>query len=142
MNSNTTVTASDSSKHTLQAGDTAVIPDDFGYNKHLYLVLFDPFGPEQNTVIVNITKLNPRSDTTVILRPGHHNYIVKPSAVFYKRARILKVSDLQEMFEQEGEIQDRLKPYVLKMAQKGLFRSKFTNEKLKRICREERLDCL
>ena len=146
MNLNMKDTSRDYCKPTLQAGDVAVIPDATGYNRHFCMVLFDPFGPEQNTVLANLTQLNTKSDAgsdkTVILRPGHHDYIAKPSVVFYKKARIVKASVAQKLFADHGEGHDRLVPYVLKRVQKGFFDSPFTSDKLKEICREAGLDCL
>lgn len=72
-------------------GGTLLIPSG-PIGHHLFVVATRPC-LEQNVALVNIAGRTP--DPTCILQAGDHEFIKKPSWVYYRRARIESVAALR-----------------------------------------------
>jgi hypothetical protein len=66
----------------------------------LHIVCSDPmdFGgfPSQSCLLVNLSSVLPKCDTTVVLGVGDHPFVVHPSFVFYKKAFVERASNLEK----------------------------------------------
>lgn len=98
---------------------------------HLWLILSDPIGPEEEVIVVNFTSLKPYSDRTVLLGVGDHDYIDRPTVISYVDAKIRKKRDLMELVVQ-GLVAEHspATPTLLKRVQDGLGASPHTTNGL------------
>lgn len=117
---------------------------------HLWIILSDP-NSDGRILLVNCTSKAPPTDTTVILAPGDHEFIDKPSWIFYALAETPLVTN----FEAEIKLgrykkKQDLSCELLKKLQVGAFASEHTKEKHKEFLRavgiineepEENEDC-
>jgi hypothetical protein len=94
---------------------------------HLWLILNDPFGPDEEVVVINFTSQKPYSDTTVVLGIGDHDYIDRPTVVSYVDAKIRKKSELTTLVA-HGLVAEHspASPQLLKKLQDGLGNSPHT----------------
>lgn len=88
---------------------------------HLWVILNDPFGTEEEVVVINFTSLKEYSDTTVRLGIGDHEYIDRPTVVSYIDAKIRTKSELMGLIAQ-GLVAENTptSPQLLKKLQDGL----------------------
>jgi hypothetical protein len=81
-----------------QVGSTLLIPS--GGCDHLHIVCSDPMDfrgyATQSCLLVNISSVVPKCDTTVVLDAGDHPFVVHPSFVFYKKAFVERASTLEK----------------------------------------------
>lgn len=105
---------------------------------HLWIAVTDPAGDPPETVIVNITTRGPSpTDTTVVIEPGDHAYISRPSVVYYKDAQL---ADAEAFYLSSRQRAHRAFPNcpedTLRRIQDGLLASPHTPNKVKRYCRD------
>ena len=106
-------------------------------NLHLWIVLTEPQPPDFQCVIVNLTRQQPRSDSTVVLRPGDHSYITKDSVIRYGDALIVDARDLDGFLkDRTAKGHDRCSPMLLKRILDGAIASPFTPKKIADFCKK------
>jgi hypothetical protein len=105
-------------------------------NPHLWIVLTEPQAPDFQCVIVNLTRQQPRSDNTVVLRPGDHPYITKDSVIRFGDALIVDARDLDGFLKkQTAKGLDRCSPNLLKRILDGAITSPFSPKKIADFCK-------
>lgn len=89
--------------------------------------------PQTNeAIMVNVTTQRPHSETTVILKPGDHPFVQKPSVIFYADARKVDVQLLDEALRRGSfRAHATFQSAVLKRIQDGLLQSSLTPKKIK-----------
>jgi hypothetical protein len=109
----------------LNCGDTFLIEDEDGLDRHLWIVITPP--TEGEVVIVTVTTQRKRSETLVVLRKGDHPFIVHDSVIAYAYSRIRAVDDIESAIE-NGTAKQRepVSEAVLKKVRAGLIDSDFT----------------
>jgi hypothetical protein len=82
----------------MKAGDTFLMPAPGISTRtpHLWIVLTDPTAENSTVVIVSVTTLRHGADQTIILMPGEHPFVRRPSAVFYADALLVDVLELDD----------------------------------------------
>jgi hypothetical protein len=106
-------------------------------NPHLWIVLTEPQAPDFQCVIVNLTRQQPRSDNTVVVRPGDHPYVTKDSVIRYGDALIVDGRDLDGILKKHAaKSLDRCSSDLLKRIQDGAIASSFTPKKVSDFCRK------
>lgn len=115
-------------------GDTAILPDGSG-GKHLNIVLCDPVGLEDKTILVNVISRRERYDSTTILEPGDHPFIVRPSVVFYANAALVMMRVVEDLFSKNHRMES-LRPEVLDRVLKGLENSPETPPEVLKLYQE------
>ena len=74
----------------------------------------------------------PHSDKTLVIQPGEHRFVGRPTVVFYSDARFVKLAFLQAAVNQGIANQhDPLDPALLRRVQAGLLASPLTPAKIK-----------
>jgi hypothetical protein len=103
--------------------------------EHLWIILTDPQGNPQKSVIVNVTSKRPESETTVVLKKGDHPFITHDSVINFKDAT-LALSDKLEEAVNAGHFCDggSFDQALLKTIQEGLQKSKQTPKDIKSHC--------
>jgi len=102
---------------------------------HLWVVVTEPVGDPTQVVIVNLTTARGGSDSTVILEPGEHPFVSRPTSVRYSDARLANVTTLQALAGGPGDTHQDFATEVLGRIRQGLLDSPFTPEWLKGFCR-------
>jgi hypothetical protein len=127
----------------LTIGDTVLLPKPGHEKEHLWALITAPDPESGDAVMVNLTTQRPHSDTTMIIQPGEHPFVDRPTVVFYADARMVNVNTLDEGVRQNFVHQhDALSKELLQRIQDGLLASKFTPDKIKKAfeaAREKRL---
>ncbi len=116
----------------LALGDTVLIPKPGQDKSHLWVLLtaVDPQSGE--VIIVNFTTERPHSDKTVLIQPGEHRFVDRPTVVFYSDARFTKLAALEAAVNQGIANQhDPLDPALLKRVQAGLLQSPLASGKIR-----------
>jgi len=116
----------------LTIGDTVMLPKP-GYEKeHLWALITAPDPETGDAIMVNLTTQRPHSDTTTIIQPGEHEFVDRPTVVFYADARMVDVKILEEGLRQ-GLVRQHaaLSAKLLQRIQDGLIASRFTPDKIK-----------
>ncbi|WP_373080984.1 hypothetical protein [Zhongshania sp.] len=67
---------------------TILIPTNNNEDKHLFVLLTNPSGPEQKILLVGISSARAGCDPSCFLFPGDHPFIRHKSFAYYARARI------------------------------------------------------
>lgn len=115
----------------LGLGDTVILPKPGLEKEHLWVLITTP---DLNgiAIMVNLTTQRPHSDKTVILQPGDHPFIDRPTVVFYADARFVEVALLESCISKGlGRNHSQMAAVVLQKIQNGLFASKLTPQKIK-----------
>jgi len=114
-------------------------PERYG-RKHLWIVLTEPLPDTGEAVCVSVGTLYEWvEDRTTILDIGDHPFIKGPSAVFYGDARVLNLNKVEK--EIASDQLPRLcvakppcSPDLLIRVRSGLLKSKYTRNKIKKMC--------
>jgi len=116
----------------LALGDTVLLPKP-GQNKSHLWVLVTAVNPQTGeAIIVNFTTERPHSDKTVVIQPGEHAFVDRPTVVFYADARFVNLALLDTAVQQGIATQHNpLTPVLLKRVQAGLLASTLTPTKIK-----------
>lgn len=70
----------------LALGDTVLLPKPAQDKPHLW-VLVTAVNPQTgHAIIVNFTTERPHSDKTVVIQPGEHPFVDRPTVVFFADA--------------------------------------------------------
>ncbi len=122
----------------LELGDTFILPKSSGAIEHLWILITCP--KNNCSVGVNLTKLRPNADKTVVLQPGEHPFIKVESIILYSDARYIELIKLSEMlgkgsFNFTCSTHSRCTPPFLTKVQRGLLVSPFTPNAIKDYCR-------
>lgn len=85
-----------------------------------------PRGADQEALCVNVTDKATCDDTSCILMPGEHPAITKESAIAYRWAKVLPLTNLTfASIASMVELFQPLPPAILKRIQEGGLRSDF-----------------
>jgi len=116
----------------LALGDTVLIPKPGQDKSHLW-VLVTAVNPQSGEVIIlNFTTERPHSDKTLVIQPGEHRFVGRPTVVFYSDARFTQLASLHAAVNQGIANQhDPLDPALLARVQAGLLASPLTPDKIK-----------
>ena len=116
----------------LALDDTVLIPKPGQDKSHLW-VLVTAVNPQSGEVIiVNFTTQRPHSDKTLVIQPGEHRFVDRPTVVFYADARFTQLASLDAAVNQGIANQhDPLAPALLALVQAGLMASPLTPAKIK-----------
>lgn len=115
-------------------GKTFLMPASLREPPHLHIVVAQD-GDE--LALVNITDADNVFDTTVILQPGEHPYIHKPSAVFYQKAKISSmklIKDAIDSFTTPVSSHADCSQDLLAKVQAGVLASDHTPQKVQVFC--------
>jgi len=116
----------------LALGHTVLIPKPGQDKSHLWVLLTAVNPQSGEVIIVNFTTQRPHSDKTVLIQPGEHRFVDRPTVVFYPDARFTKLASLEAAVSQGIASQhDPLDPALLKRVQAGLLASPLTPAKIK-----------
>jgi len=116
----------------LALGDTVLLPKPGQDKAHLW-VLVTAVNPQTgDAIIVNFTTERPHSDKTVVIQPGEHPFVDRPTVVFFADTRFASLALLEAAVNQGIASQhDPLDPALLKRVQAGLLASPLTPTKIK-----------
>jgi hypothetical protein len=106
---------------------------------HLWIIITDADPNTDEIVMVNLTTHREGSDATVVLKKGDHPYIIHDSVVFFHDAKIVQISDLEQLMISYPNLCrkcDKCSNSVLKRIQAGLLKSEFTHKKVIAFCRK------
>ncbi len=81
----------------LSPGACFQLSDASGQRSHFWIVITKPEGAEQNALCVNITDQSNCEDAACVLFPGEHPAVTKKSAIYYQKAMILPLSELDHL---------------------------------------------
>jgi len=88
---------------TIAAGDTFLPKDVPAMPAHLWIVATDPEGEPPSVLLVNLSSYvddgRRAVDATCLLEPGDHAFVVHTSFVYYEKARIAEISQLQRALD-------------------------------------------
>ena len=116
----------------LALGDTVLIPKPGQDKSHLWVVVTAVNPQSGEVIIVNFTTERPHSDKTLVIQPGEHRFVDRPTVVFYSDARFTQLAKLEAAVNQGIANQhDPLDPALLKRVQAGLLASPRTPAKIK-----------
>jgi len=108
----------------LNCGDTFLIDDEEGYERHLWIVITPPTEDEDEVVIVSITTLRQYSETLVKLHQGDHSFIKHESVIAYSHAMVVAVEYIETAIKNgTAERTDPVTAALLNRVQAGLVES-------------------
>jgi hypothetical protein len=109
----------------LKCGDTFLIEDEDGPERHLWIVITPP--NEGEVVIVSVTTRRKKSETLVVLNKGDHPFLKWESVIAYRFSRVVTVDSIEDAIRNGTAIKDAAaSPKLLARAQSGLTESEFT----------------
>ena len=96
--------------------------------RHLFVILFDGEPYTGNTIITPISTLrSAKQDSTVILRPGDHEFIKVTSFVDYRSSRTSSITFINKLIEDgKASIKPPVKKDILLRIREGVRKSKMT----------------
>ena len=95
--------------------------------KHLFVILTESQPITHNVIIVGIESVRPKCDSTVMLRPGDHEFVVRDSFVNYRRARIISLDELSRLVGvNKATVKAPFQKDVLDRIRDGISKSRFT----------------
>lgn len=113
----------------LYAGRTLFLQPQGG---HLWVVVTEPTGDPPQVLLVNFTTYRRPSDPTLILQPGSHSFIDRPTAVSYGDAKLAGVEVLEQLVNAgAARFHDDCTEPLLASIQQGLLTSPRTPRWLK-----------
>lgn len=74
-----------------------LLPKKSSATGHLWIIITDPDPKTSGAVCVNVTSRKPDSETTVIIAAGEHPFVTRESVIYYKDARIIALSAVEQM---------------------------------------------
>ena len=109
-----------------------------GYDPHLRLVIAGPT-PDGRVAIANFTTCTEGCDQSCIVCKGDHPYLKHDSFVYYQRASIEAVSDIQHLLgTRHCTLHQPLSNGLLKRIRDGAIASEFTDEGIRTLILAER----
>ena len=123
----------------LKIGDSFLLPRNANKTEHLWIVIAKP-DENGKAVCVNISSLRSAfCETTVILQPGEHPFIVKKSVVRYADASELDLNKLELALEGNYDFvcakQEPCSRELLQKIKKGLIKSQHVSPDIQNKCR-------
>ncbi len=116
----------------LAVGDTVLLPKPGQDKCHLWVLVTAGNPATGEVIIVNLTTERPHSDKTVVIKPGEHRFVGRPTVVFYADARLVPLAALEAAVNQGIARQhDPLEPALLQRVQDGLLNSPLTPGRIK-----------
>lgn len=94
--------------------------------KHLWIILDEPeiIDNTEKVLAVNVTSVKAEmplhNDLTVLLQPGDHPYIKRPSFIFYARTEFFCVDTIIRYINEENTLEDDFDDVLLQKIQEGL----------------------
>jgi len=117
-------------------GDAYMLRKPGQQTEHLWVLVTRAHPDNGQAIMVNITTLRERSDTTTVLQPGEHPFIDRPSVVFYADARPVDPGALDRAVAGGcGRTHGAFAPPVLARIQAGMELSPMTPKKMKEAYR-------
>jgi len=96
------------------AGYTYLIEIPDPAHLHLFIIILEPNPKSGQTIILPIDSANFDHAPTVELKPGDHSFISIPSFVSYSFARIVTISELENLINEGKAIQkEPISRYIL-----------------------------
>ncbi len=113
-------------------GDTYLLRKPNHHVEHLWVVLTELDDATGKVLVINLTTLRSGSDTTVVLKPGDHEFIQHETVVFYLDAQWVPAVALEAAVNrQAGRQLAPCRADVLERIRSGLLVSKFTPKQIK-----------
>lgn len=108
---------------------------------HLWAVITEPES-DRRCVIISITTLRNNVDQTVILQPGEHPFIRKPSAVYYQRALIADAGQIDAAVRRgQAALHAKFSQHTIRVIQEGVMASPYTPDFVIVFCRRAWPEC-
>lgn len=99
---------------------------------HLWIVLTEPSGEPPEVLLTNFTTYRPHSDPTLVLNPGAHPFIERPTSLSYADAKLARVETLEQLVQAgAGRFHGDCGESLLASIREGLLRSSRTPRWLK-----------
>ena len=106
---------------TFNCGDTFLIEDEDGYERHLWIIITPPI---KEMVVVSVTTRRQQSETLVELHKGDHPFITRDSVITYAYAKIVNVEEIESAIRNgTAETNSPVSATLLRRAQAGLIDS-------------------
>jgi len=100
-------------------------------NPHLHVVLTEP-DQQGNFLVVWLTSKRSGSDPTVVVNPGDHPFIKRPTSVAYFDAQIISKSKLEnELKLRIAKPRDPVSDEIFQKIRGGLSKSFYTKRRIK-----------
>ena len=100
--------------------------------KHLHIVLTYP-NDDDEIIVVSLSSLREHSDTTVVLRPGDHPFVMRDTVVEYRMAVPTPARILSQRLDSGlYALYDPMPAPILRQIQEGVMASRFTRLGIKR----------
>ena len=117
----------------LALGDTVLLPKPGQDKPHLWVLVTAVNPLTGDAIIVNFTTERPHSDKTVVIQPGEHRFVDRPTVVFFADARFANLTTLLDAAVNQGTASQHapLDPALLRRVQAGLLASPLTPIKIK-----------
>ena len=82
----------------MNAGEAFYVEDSgVSYDSHLWFILSDPNIDPDKVLLVNFTALRDDKDHSCVVKVGEHPYVRKDTCVNYSGAKVVKISELQQL---------------------------------------------
>lgn len=102
---------------------------------HLFVILNEPVGPQQEIIIVPICTVyeDRKYDDSCIVNAGDHDFIKHPSYVYYRKCRQHTAFELKRgienrLFVDKGIVSVELFDRIISAASRSKFTPRFVNE--------------
>jgi hypothetical protein len=103
---------------------------------HLWILISEPDPDTSIGIMVSVTTLRRGHDQTVILQPGDHPYIIRPSAVYFGDARLFDTRKIErDVLCGYVRRLERFSPSLISELQQGILVSPYTSNKMLHFCR-------
>jgi hypothetical protein len=116
----------------MNPGDTFIVPDAYGTHLNVVLAVLE----DGSIVHCHFTSRTARSETTCVIQPGEHSFIIRETVVRYDRAEICAAGMALEALERCVEKKfEPLKAELLARVKQGALDSPQTPDKVKNVLR-------
>jgi hypothetical protein len=104
-----------------RAGATALMKYATSGTPHLYVILTNPFDDPPNTIWINVTTPNKKSDRSIILTRGDHPFLTHDSVLSYRFCDIVPLSKFAVLESEKKLIPSTdISPELLKKIQRAV----------------------
>ena len=103
---------------------------------HLWVVISEPT-PDGSVIMVSLTTFRPTADSTCLLSPGDHPFVVHATTISYQHARLVPL-ETQRTMEAQRQIcipREPMSRPVLERIRDGALKSDLMPQKLQAILR-------
>ncbi len=124
----------------MNGGDTFFFIGPETAHPHLWIVVSDPTIDPEQVLIINVTTRTDPSDDACLLRPGDHPFIDQDTYVYYGKARVQSLSQLQSAQDCKMlDMQEPLSQDVLKRIREAAIDSGYIMLKHRQILIDQEL---